>query len=556
MSSLPTLLAAAAAAAAAVSSGTESGNHQVHLAQGLRAGSLKVAFTTTGGEGGTSVAWGAGCEALNSTSEGDVRAFTQDAGRTWYTRTAEMTGLRARERYCYEVRVGGRRVGRATPFVYHRDAGSVEKHVLFGDMGAAAAFALCDRCRLASEVCDASVCGRARDPAAGLVGEVGSASLFYHAGDFGYNLADNGGTTGDNFMRNVEQLAARVPYMVNHGNHEDEGANLPHFVERFRNMPANAEPGTVVTANGETTNSLYFSFDHGLVHYVSYSTELWEGVHTDRVTKETFLAWFERDLAAVNRRRGATPWVVVSGHRALYTSQPTNGTIYPEDKPIRAAMEPLLFKYGVDLCVNGHIHNYERSWPTYEGKTTQSNHNPNAPIYMVTGAAGSKEMSSPFGQPAPFWSAFRSNCFSYSRMLVHNATHLRWQQVLTDPAGFPNATAAYGTVLDDVWIVQHNHGPFDPRRAPSGVPAAACVTRDHFTPEMLGIEDGSGRPTYEQVRAYKRRHGPAAYSQRLREVLAKLNGNATASAVWEDESLGRDTAAAYFAWKDPDTDSQ
>jgi len=63
--------------------------------------------------------------------------------------------------------------------------------------------------------------------------------------------------------------------MVSHGNHEDSTVNLAHFVERFRNMPANAEPSTFTTAAGTTGNNMFYSWDAGLVHYIAISTELW-----------------------------------------------------------------------------------------------------------------------------------------------------------------------------------------------------------------------------------------------------------------------------------------
>ena len=121
----------------------------------------------------------------------------------------------------------------------------------------------------------------------------------------------------------------------------------------------------------------------------------------------------------------------------------TNGTY---------GFEKLFFEQGVDLFVNGHEHNVERNWPTYQGKSTPSNTNPNAPIYIVTGAAGCKELHEPFVEPQPARSAFRSNTFGYSRMIVHNKTHVRWQQVMTDPTYF--RMADYGTIIDDVWIVR------------------------------------------------------------------------------------------------------
>jgi len=57
------------------------------------------------------------------------------------------------------------------------------------------------------------------------------------------------------------------------------------------------------------------------------------------------------------------------------------------------------------------------------------------------------------------WCAFQSGFaprgnqsydYSYSRLEVHNATHLHWQQV----------SALLGRVVDDWWVVQRRHGPF------------------------------------------------------------------------------------------------
>ena len=41
-----------------------------------------------------------------------------------------------------------------------------------------------------------------------------------HIGDFAYDLHDDDGKVGDEFMRMVEPVAGRVPYMVTPGNHE------------------------------------------------------------------------------------------------------------------------------------------------------------------------------------------------------------------------------------------------------------------------------------------------------------------------------------------------
>jgi hypothetical protein len=104
---------------------------------------------------------------------------------------------------------------------------------------------------------------------------------------------------------------------------------------------------------------------------------------------------------------------------------------------------------------------------------------------MVLTQAGSSELHEPFTHEQPEWSSCCSNTFGYSRMHIHNHTHLRWQQVQTDPTLF--GPALYGRVIDDVWIVQHNHGPFDLHNPPSGrcSDVDGCVdgiSYDHWLP--------------------------------------------------------------------------
>jgi hypothetical protein len=78
--------------------------------------------------------------------------------------------------------------------------------------------------------------------------------------------------------------------------------------------------------------------------------------------------WLERTLAHARRgpetmRRGETPvdMIVVQMHQcALSSSSAGNGS----DLGIRQAWLPLFDRYGVDLVVSGHEHNYERSYAT------------------------------------------------------------------------------------------------------------------------------------------------------------------------------------------------
>lgn len=113
---------------------------------------------------------------------------------------------------------------------------------------------------------------------------------------------------------------------------------------------------------------LYYSFDVGPVHIVmiddgpvsSNMTGRWPGA------EEAILSFLEADLAAANQRRDTVPWIVALHHKgALSTSK------HGKDSDVKR-MQPLLLplwdKYGVDVVINGHDHNYERSTPaTWSG---------------------------------------------------------------------------------------------------------------------------------------------------------------------------------------------
>src|SRR5579871_2527630 len=109
--------------------------------------------------------------------------------------------------------------------------------------------------------------------------------------------------------------------------------------------------------------NFWYSFDYGMVHFVVFNTETDFPNAPDEPGGEgaenagpfappgTQLAWLEKDLASVNRKK--TPWIIVGGHRPWYVST-------TECLECQAAFEPLFIKYGVDLVLHGHKHFYER----------------------------------------------------------------------------------------------------------------------------------------------------------------------------------------------------
>ncbi|OCR02427.1 metallophosphoesterase [Oscillatoriales cyanobacterium USR001] len=63
------------------------------------------------------------------------------------------------------------------------------------------------------------------------------------------------------------------------------------------------------------------------------------------------LIWLNKELS-----QSDAPWKVVFGHHQIYSSG-----IYGLNKPFIETLTPLFQKYGVQLYINGHEHNYERT---------------------------------------------------------------------------------------------------------------------------------------------------------------------------------------------------
>jgi predicted phosphodiesterase len=66
------------------------------------------------------------------------------------------------------------------------------------------------------------------------------------------------------------------------------------------------------------------------------------------------LAWLERELDGSRAR-----WKIAYGHHPLYSSGARHGS----EMDLRALVEPLFLKYGVDVVLAGHEHFYERIRP-------------------------------------------------------------------------------------------------------------------------------------------------------------------------------------------------
>ena len=104
-----------------------------------------------------------------------------------------------------------------------------------------------------------------------------------------------------------------------------------------------------------------------------------------------------------------------------------NGAKSTADGSRLYALEPLMDKYGIQVYLAGHEHNYERLYPILNGSWTASYDRPGRPVHVLTGAGGAYSKD-PFGPEAP-WDAARSSEWSYSDITV-NKTHFALKQRL------------------------------------------------------------------------------------------------------------------------------
>ncbi|KAJ1524563.1 hypothetical protein ONE63_011050 [Megalurothrips usitatus] len=272
-----------------------------------------------------------------------------------------------------------------------------------------------------------------------------------HVGDFAYDMDSDNARVGDEFMRQIETVAAYLPYMTCPGNHE-QTYNFSNYRARF-SMPGDTE-------------GLWYSFNMGPIHFVSLTTEVYYNFNygMKQLVKQYY--WLENDLkeASIPENRLKRPWIITYGHRPMYCSNDDYDDCRQHSTFVRSGipflkwfgLEDLLYRYGVDLSIWAHEHSYERLWPVYDykvlnGSTSEPYRNPRATVHIVTGSAGCSERTDPFIPAKPDWSAYRNSDYGYTRIKAWNGTHLYLEQISDDQDG---------QVIDNIWIIKDKHEAF------------------------------------------------------------------------------------------------
>ena len=140
-----------------------------------------------------------------------------------------------------------------------------------------------------------------------------------------------------------ELIAAKVPFAAVLGNHDIRTAN--------------GNPQVAFKPFG--MKGRWYTVRQGPVEFFMLDTNV-------NTPWQQQLPWLKAALAA-----SKAPWKVVVGHHPIYSSG-----LYGDDLALNAKLTPLFKRYGVQLYINGHEHNYERTKPI-DGTT-----------YLVVGSGG------------------------------------------------------------------------------------------------------------------------------------------------------------------------
>lgn len=405
---------------------------QVHINYGVKPSEMIVTWVTMSPTNDSIVEYGE--FKLNKSTKGTMEKFVDGGSekRVIYIHRVLLRNLKTAQIYVYHC---GSNMGWSSLFWFTTMKEGTDwspRFAVFGDMGNVNAQSLS---RLQEDT------------------QKGLYDAILHVGDFAYDMDSNNARTGDEFMRQIEPIAAYVPYMTCVGNHE-QAYNFSNYANRF----------SMLQKTGEMNNHFY-SFDIGPAHIIAFSTEFYFYLQYGWKQVINQYKWLENDLKEANKpeNRAKRPWVITMGHRPMYCSSDDGDDCTHKESIIRKGfpiiqtygLEDLFYKYHVDLMIWAHEHVYERLWPVYNrevynGSYQQPYTNPKAPVHIITGSAGCQERHDPFVKhPAP-WSALRNGDYGYSRLHILNSTHLYLEQVSDDKDG---------KIVDKMMMIQEYHGP-------------------------------------------------------------------------------------------------
>jgi hypothetical protein len=194
-------------------------------------------------------------------------------------------------------------------------------------------------------------------------------------GDYSY------ASTGSCFFTKIDGSGLTGKTKIAIGNHEDDDSEgFSGYMSHF------------------SQSQTYFSYNHENVHILV--------IDTDRNSYASGSA--QRNFVQQDLQQASTDpsikWIIVYLHKPMYTSPNTCGSSScsntgSENTNIRNGFGPMFDQFGVDLVLQGHVHNYQRTFtlkydPVSPSSPTITSNNPNAytegngAVYAVVGTGG------------------------------------------------------------------------------------------------------------------------------------------------------------------------
>lgn len=204
-----------------------------------------------------------------------------------------------------------------------------------------------------------------------------SIQLVLGLGDYSYK------ETADCWLEMVDPIDEKMKIAI--GNHDDrvyertfgnESYGYPYLLQEYM-------------AHFDLSEQ-YYSFDYQNTHFLTISSE----VAGHEGSKQ--YDFVKKDLSTAYQK-STINWIIIFLHNPLYNSPA--GNVNAIDLALVETYHPLFDKYGVDLVLQAHNHNYQRSYPLKFNPVDPNNpiitarekniyFNPKGQIYLTVGTGG------------------------------------------------------------------------------------------------------------------------------------------------------------------------
>ncbi len=375
-----------------------------------------------------------------------------------------------------------------------------------------------------------------------------------HAGDIAYGNTSGTGdgsylTYQDWFFDLYKDWLSSHPFFPSEGNHDSRPSNNngAAYLDLF-SLPRNG-----ASAAYPDHAERYYSYDYGPVHFIALDTEF---AFQDVTRRAEQTAWLDADLSATTQ-----PWKIAYFHRSPYSAGGEHGS----DLTVRSAFGPLFERYGVQLAISAHEHDYERTRPIRAGSTGSE------VTYLVTGGGGAPLY--PSGTAA--WTAYSASRFHYIRGNADSCT-LRVDAIGLDAGAFDGITlnrcptppgalndvvlyAANATVTGGAWSLVADATAAGGQRLSNPDLSAAKITSAPSAPSSffeLTFDAQAGAPYRLWIRGKADRNywaNDSVYVQFAESVSASGSatyriGTAAATSVNLEDSAG--AGLSGWGWQD------